>query len=133
MKVYKFKCKCCGSTKFNKLDEQTYQCEYCGNTEVVIKETVEKIIIKEVPREEDKEAEVAQKKEALTSALIGLIIVICLGMFGVHKFLKGKILLGIIYVCTYGIFGVGLFIDAIKSLKKLLIAAREYRIVRGQL
>ena len=129
MKVYKFKCSCCGSTKSKKLDEHTYECIYCGNTEQIIQEKVEKIIIKETPAEDTK-SKIAEKKEALTSALINVIIVVCLGVFGVHKFLKGKILLGIIYICTYGLFGVGLFIDAIRALKKLLIAAKEYRTIR---
>ena len=129
MKVYKFKCSCCGSTKSKKLDEHTYECIYCGNTEQIIQEKVEKIIIKETPAEDIK-SKIAEKKEAFTSALINVIIVVCLGVFGVHKFLKGKILLGIIYICTYGLFGVGLFIDAIRALKKLLIAAKEYRTIR---
>lgn len=129
MKVYKFKCSCCGSTKSKKLDEHTYECVYCGNTEQIIQEKVEKIIIKETPAEDTK-SKIAEKKEAFTSALISVIIVVCLGVFGVHKFLKGKILLGIIYICTYGLFGVGLFIDAIRALKKLLIAAKEYRTIR---
>ena len=131
MEVYKFKCKCCGSTRYNKIDDHAYQCEYCGNTEEIIQKTVEKIIIKEVPNETDKQKLIAEKKEAFTSALINIIIVVCLGVFGVHKFLKGKILLGIIYLCSYGLFGVGIFIDAIKALKKLIIAAKEYRLVRG--
>ena len=132
MKVYKFKCGCCGSTKSEKLDKNTYKCEYCGNIEEVFHEekTVEKIIIKEVPVVEDKQAKIAEKKEAFVSSLIGLVIVVCLGLFGVHKFLKGKILLGIIYLCTHGLFGVGLFIDAIKALKKLIVSAKEYRLIR---
>lgn len=131
MKVYKFKCSCCGSTKSKKLDEHTYECVYCGNTEQIIQEKVEKIIIKEGPTTEEKMSEISKKKEAFTNSLINIIIVVCLGMFGVHKFLKGKILLGIIYICTYGLFGIGLFFDAIKALKKLLITAKEYRIARG--
>ena len=131
MEVYKFKCKSCGSPEYEKIDKHTYQCVYCGNREEIIQKTVEKIIIKEVMSEEDRMSNIAKKKEAFISALINLIIVVGLGMFGVHKFLKGKILLGIIYICSYGLFGIGLFIDAIKALRQLIIAAKEYRILRG--
>ena len=131
MKVYKFKCSICSSKKAKKLNKNTYKRENCGNTEEVFHEekTVEKIIIKEVPVE-NTEKQIAEKKEVFISSLINLIIVICLGVFGVHKFIKGKILLGIIYLCTYGLFGVGIFIDAIKAFKKFLRDAKEYRLVR---
>lgn len=130
MKVYKFKCSCCGSTTSKKIDKNTYKCAYCGNQEHIVEETVEKIIIKEVPISENQEYVIAEKKEAFIGSLINVIIVICLGMFGVHKFIKGQIILGLIYICTYGLFGVGLFIDAIKAFRKLLRNAREYRMAK---
>ena len=33
MKVYRFKCEDCGSKQYDKLDETTYRCSYCGRTE----------------------------------------------------------------------------------------------------
>ena len=35
MKVYTFKCEDCGSKKYEKLDESTYVCSYCGRVEEV--------------------------------------------------------------------------------------------------
>ena len=137
MEVYKFKCKSCGSTRYTKPDEETYKCAYCGNTEEIIKKKVETIVIHEKPEgpseEEIRAKRIVTKKEEFTQALIMMIVTICLGFFGVHKFLKGKIFLGIFYIMTYGIFGIGLFIDSIKALVNLVSAAREYRLAKGGL
>lgn len=130
MEVYKFKCKCCGSPEYEKVDKNVYKCVYCGNREEIIQKTVEKIIIKETLSDEDRMSNLSRKKEAFISALINLIIVVGLGMFGVHKFLKGRILLGIIYLCTYGLFGIGLFVDSIKALRQLIITSKEYRVAK---
>lgn len=137
MEVYKFKCKCCGSTRYTKPDEDTYKCSYCGNTEEIIKKKVETIIIHEKPEgpseEEIHQKLVESKKETFTQAIIMMVITILLGVVGVHKFIKGRIFLGIIYICTYGLFGIGLFIDSIKALVHLVNSAREYRQAKGGL
>ena len=99
--------------------------EYFANKDI---ENAEKTI--EQIEALEKEYVIAEKKEAFIGSLINVIIVICLGMFGVHKFIKGQIILGLIYICTYGLFGVGLFIDAIKAFRKLLRNAREYRMAK---
>lgn len=55
-----------------------------------------------------------------------LILCICLGYFGVHKFYKKKIMLGIIYLFTMGIFTFGWFCDIFVLSKEL------YRIKNGK-
>lgn len=46
-----------------------------------------------------------------------LIITIFLGLFGVHRFMRGHIGLGIIYLLTYGCFFIGWIIDIFTSSK----------------
>lgn len=48
-----------------------------------------------------------------------LLICICLGWIGVHKFYKRKIILGILYLITGGIFLIGWIYDIIALLKEL--------------
>lgn len=43
-----------------------------------------------------------------------LILVICLGLFGIHDFYVGKIGKGILKLFTANIFGVGWIIDMVK-------------------
>ena len=131
MEIYKFKCKCCGATKYNKLNDTTYQCSYCGNTEEIIQKKVETIIVKQVETTPQTNTQLAEKKEAFVQAIINLLIVLFAGWFGIHKFLKGRIFLGIVYIFTYGLFGVGIFIDSIKALINLVDKAKEYRTARG--
>jgi TM2 domain-containing membrane protein YozV len=45
-----------------------------------------------------------------------LLIVVCGGVFGIHKFIKGDIKMGLIYLCTAGLLGVGWIADIIKVL-----------------
>lgn len=45
-----------------------------------------------------------------------IIIVIFLGMFGVHKFIDKDYKMGIIYLFTGGLFGIGWLIDIVKEL-----------------
>lgn len=45
-----------------------------------------------------------------------LLIVVCGGIFGIHKFIKGDVKMGVIYLCTGGLFGIGWIIDIIKVL-----------------
>lgn len=47
------------------------------------------------------------------------LLCIFLGIFGIHKFYKGKILLGILYLFTYGLFFVGWIIDIVILTKRM--------------
>lgn len=49
---------------------------------------------------------------------VALLLCICLGVFGAHKFYEGKILTGILYLCTVGICFIGVIIDIIALLGK---------------
>jgi TM2 domain-containing membrane protein YozV len=39
------------------------------------------------------------------------ILLVFLGIFGIHRFYQGKILTGLLYLCTGGLLGVGLVYD----------------------
>ena len=45
-----------------------------------------------------------------------LIVTICLGMFGVHKFMQKKIGMGLLYLFTGGLFGIGWIVDSIQAI-----------------
>jgi len=48
------------------------------------------------------------------SVLITLILLMLLGVFGLHKFYLGKTMWGVIYLFTFGLFGIGVFVDFIR-------------------
>lgn len=79
------------------------------------------LIINELEKEENnidnidnKSEEVKCTKKYNQDILFELVICILLGMFGVHKFYKGKIKEGLLYLFTGGIFGIGWIVDIIK-------------------
>ena len=119
MKVYRFKCKDCGATKYEKLDENTYECKYCGYIEEVHREEkVEKP--EEVERPQDETVvDYSEIRPAIrtnpeaTHIIILLITCIIGGVVGLHKFLDRKFISGFIYLFTGGLFGIGIFIDII--------------------
>lgn len=47
---------------------------------------------------------------------VRIIIVVFLGMFGIHKFIDKDYKMGLIYLFTGGLFGIGWFIDIFKEL-----------------
>jgi TM2 domain-containing membrane protein YozV len=55
--------------------------------------------------------EIKTKGGSNKSALITLILLFLLGVFGVHKFYLGKIGWGVIYLLTFGLFGIGVLVD----------------------
>ena len=50
--------------------------------------------------------------------VVALILCICLGYLGAHKFYEDKPGLGVLYLCTLGLFGFGWVIDIIILLSK---------------
>lgn len=136
MKVYKFKCKDCGSKSYEKIDDHTYKCLYCGNIEEVIvdkkeedkkqasemveqptQQPVQPVVIETKQSEEkttDKKEKDTYKPELnFTSVLIDFLICFFFGVFGVHKFKDGNFFMGIVYLFTIGLFGIGYFIDCL--------------------
>ena len=123
MEVYKFKCKNCGSTSAEKIDDSTYRCNYCGNEE--------KIIVKQKEKEEkpeEKQENLFQKtaekfnsmEKGKQKTLVMFLLCLIVGIFGVHKFIEGKILAGIIYFFTGGFFVIGWLIDTCVYAKNIL-------------
>lgn len=135
MEKYTFKCKDCGSTKYKK-DGNTYTCLYCGYSEEVhfnsdgsVKKLEEVPPVQEQSVTTDAETSTvedksSQKKEKsfgarLVSAIFNdklVMLLVCLffGVFGVHKFVEGKIGWGLFYLCTLGLFGIGYVVNLIQ-------------------
>ena len=44
---------------------------------------------------------------------ISLLLCLCFGPAGIHKFYEGKVLMGVVYLLTGGLFGIGWVIDCI--------------------
>ena len=129
MEVYKFKCRNCGSTSAEKIDDSTYRCNYCGNEEKIIIKQEEKV--KEESQEkkqEEKQENIFQKtvekfnsmEKGKQKSLIMFLLCLLVGIFGVHKFIEGKILAGLIYFFTGGFFVVGWLIDTCIYAKNIL-------------
>lgn len=134
MKVYKFKCKNCGSRKYEKENEHIYKCVYCGyKEEVYLKEenNTEELEANQQALEQqidELREEIASRDERKhRSTTIELIVTIVLGQMGVHRFMKGKIITGLIYLFTGGLFGLGWLGDIIKCATRLGSDDRRYR------
>lgn len=136
MKIYKFKCKDCGSRKYEKTDEHAYKCIYCGYTEEVYfdeqKPKKEQITITKIDdgatlettqkagsenfekeyREHMAKVKIQQKK--FTKKLIALLLCCFAGMTGIHRIFERKIFTGVLYLCTMGLFFVGWIYDILK-------------------
>lgn len=50
--------------------------------------------------------------------IVNLIVVVFLGIFGVHKFMNKQIGMGILYLCTGGLCGIGWIYDIIVAIKQ---------------
>lgn len=143
MKVYKFQCKDCGSKRYEKLDDKTYRCMYCGCVEELILEKQEqpkqqepkpeeKVFEPEIninPKEEPKEkaekkpsAEKSKARERFETALFHFLMCFFLGAIGVHRFIEGKVLTGLLYLFTGGLFFIGYAVDSVVRLVKLVSA-----------
>lgn len=134
MEVYKFKCKNCGSTKYEKINEKTYKCPYCGYSE--------EVFIQE--NDNNKDAEIQELREVIEeltetqkqkqqfhedsverNALVSFLLCFFGGWLGLHRFFEGRFILGIIYFCTFGLFGFGVGIDFLIRLVNLISAFRK--------
>ena len=126
MKEYKFKCKSCGATKYEK-DGNMYKCKYCGETIEVFDENDADISFNAEKNDSSatiEERETIIKNPEIRELVIKLLLCIFTGVWGVHKFWEGKIVLGVIYCCTFGIFGIGLFIDAVVYICQLIALSK---------
>ena len=123
MEIYRFKCKCCGATRYKKPTKNIYRCLYCGEeVEVYRKADVEQPAPQPVQQTQvEPQASTAteaqtktKKKEPKMETKNMVLLVACLrfGWFGLHKFMKGQLIWGLIYAFTGGVMGIGVFIDA---------------------
>lgn len=127
MKVYKFRCKDCGSNKYEKLSEYKYKCKYCGGVEELVPKSEQKPKEPQEPQEpeikepepETTKPEVVQMSTEDVHLLKDFLIVLFFGSIGLHKFLKGRIFMGFIYLFTHGLFGIGYIYDVVKALIRL--------------
>ena len=131
MKVYTFKCEDCGSKKYEKLDESTYVCSYCGRVEEVIfkKEQQEKLEKEQaeqqvVQEQQEKTYDEPRIKNVSLYDVLVLVFTFVFGYLGVHRFMRGKIITGLLYLFTYGLLGFGWFIDIIREVIRF---AKKYR------
>lgn len=115
MEIYRFKCKCCGATRYKKPTKHIYRCLYCGEeVEVYRKEDTEQAeqSVQAAPAPVQQQPKVEKPEPKLeTRNLIMLIVCLAGGWFGLHKFLSGKVIWGLVYLFTWGVMGVGTFID----------------------
>lgn len=59
------------------------------------------------------------------------IICLFLGLFGVHKFIKGKFIMGLLYLFSLGLVGIGWLIDLITILVKICGIKKSIKRVQG--
>jgi DNA-directed RNA polymerase subunit RPC12/RpoP len=147
MATRSFICPHCGATLSIEQGKRKAVCEYC-DSEILIPGVAEEPVREEVRREpeQDNHRETAysyvgqnggpQRGTVYTqnysasgvspkSRLVALLLLIFLGIFGVHRFYVGKIGTGLLYFFTVGLFGIGYCVDLI------LIVIGSFRDSRG--
>jgi hypothetical protein len=102
-------CKFCGE----KIPVDAVICTKCGRQVEELKQDKQNIVINNTNTNVNKNGAVKEKNK-----WVALILCICLGIFGAHKFYEGKILLGFVYIITVGFFGIGVIIDFFSLLFK---------------
>ena len=138
MKIYKFKCKNCGATSYDKVNETTYKCKYCGYKEEVLTNNDKdksqddeiqelKGVIQELTEAQRQTERYEYQDHMIKSALISFLICLFVGYLGIHRFIEGKYISGIIYLCTFGLFGFGVGIDCLVRLIRLVSAIKNNR------
>ena len=136
MKVYKFKCKNCGATSYEKVDKSTYKCKYCGCYEELLTNDRDKNQDKEIQELKGviQELTTAQRKteyerqdHLVKSAIMSFLLCLFVGYLGMHRFIEGKYVSGVIYLFTIGLFGIGVIIDCVVRLVNLISVTRKNR------
>ncbi len=132
MEKINLKCNSCGSRKFIKSGSNFYECKYCGSIlrindskeENNFAKVFEPVVTSKKDDEQKAETNTQIKKERDYSPLMPIIIkmLVCffVGVFGIHKFMEGKVFLGLVYLFTFGLFGIGPVVDFFAYLIKLL-------------
>lgn len=105
-------CKFCGQ----KIAQDAVMCIHCGRQVEELKSSQSQVVINNTNTNVNGNFSRGYGREK--NKWIALILCICLGFLGAHKFYEGKILLGIVYLFTFGLFGFGLVIDFFSLLFK---------------
>lgn len=104
------KCEYCGTP----LPYDVDQCPGCGARCEVVKDPAKTTISERINTATDK---ITKKLSANgnrgTRAIVLLIVCLCFGVFGVHRFLEGKIFTGLLWLATGGLFFIGYVVDSI--------------------
>lgn len=144
MEIYRFKCKCCGATRYKKPTKNIYRCLYCGEeVEVYRKSETEQQPVQPAvqpavqPEQTVSVAQTQPEKKTSRPAprlnthnLLLLILCVAGGWLGIHKFMQGKIFWGLVYLFTGGVMGIGVFID---TMIHLIDFAKDYKKYRREL
>ena len=133
MKVYRFKCKDCGATKYEKIDDTKYMCEYCGYIEEVYFKKENQQETENEPKQEEPVQEETptfeifehlETKHISAYDIVMLVLTIVFGYLGIQHFMKGRIVVGLVYLFTYGVFCIGWGLDAIRELIRFVKKSR---------
>ncbi len=103
-------CKFCGQ----RIPEDAVMCTHCGRQVEELKNEQPQVIVNNT----NTNTNINDYGRKPKNKWIALILCICLGFLGAHKFYEGKAGMGVIYIFTAGIFGIGIFIDLISLLFK---------------
>ena len=147
MSLRSFTCPHCGATLSIEQGKRKAVCEYC-DSEIIIpgvsSETSREEVRSEPEQESRRESTYSyggqnggpQRGTVYTqsyqasgaspkSRMVALLLLIFLGVFGVHRFYVGKTGTGLLYFFTVGLFGIGYCVDLI------LIVIGSFRDSRG--
>ena len=126
MKVYEFKCENCGSRKYEKINETTSKCVYCGyKEEVFVEKPKEEPKIEPQPTKTTDEHEefVGDYRVARGEVFHAFVLLLCCifgGWFGLHRFMERKFISGIFFMLTGGFFGIGYIVDVLRYVSRMI-------------
>lgn len=107
-------CKYCGS----KIPEDAVMCTHCGRQVEQLKNEQPQVIVNNTNTNVNSNVNSTTYRGHEKNKWVSLILCVCLGFLGAHKFYEGKAGMGIVYLFTMGLFGIGIFIDFISLLFK---------------
>lgn len=102
-------CKFCGE----KIPEDSVVCTRCGRQVENTNQTSGITINNAASSYSSAVNQETPKQQKKIDKIIALVLCICFGWCGAHKFYEGKVGIGIVYLFTFGIFGIGWIADII--------------------
>lgn len=107
-------CKYCGS----KIPEDAVMCTHCGRQVEQLKSEQPQVVVNNTNTNVNSNVNTGMGRGNERNKWVALILCVCLGFLGAHKFYEGKSGMGIVYLFTMGLFGIGIFADFISLLFK---------------